>query len=250
MQFNRVLYKEKAKQIYQSNVAKVLIAGVILWLFGISSDSGSVTVETTSTSFNAGYNAGINSPIVRWLPLAVGTIAFLSIVLFVVLAPVTTMVKNYLKELASGNENPDALEVWNKKLFFRVAGVVILQSIGIMLGFIVFIIPGIYLIYAWRYAGLVAIDEPELSITDVFKRSMEIVNGNKLNLFIMDISFFGWYLVAGVVGAISFGLLGWLASIVLTPYVALTDVIAYRALTTVDEDVWIEKEIDENIIDI
>lgn len=254
-QFNRVRYKEKAKNIYRNNVVRALVAGLVIWLFGVSSDSGRMEISTTGSSAGVNYSANVTSPFISWLPIALGVITILSIILLIIFMPITTMAENYLRELAQGKKEPAGLVIWKKNLFFRIAGIVILQTIGIIMGFILLVIPGIYLMYAWRYVAYIAIDEPDLPIMDVFSKSMTMVNGNKLNLFIMDISFFGWYLVVGLVASLSFGLLGWVASIILIPYTTLTDAFAYEALKSgnnMEED-WVEEEIDainEDIIDI
>lgn len=68
----------------------------------------------------------------------------------------------------------------NVYLMFLVCGM--LLGIVCALGLVCCILPGIYLLGAFYIFECVLIDQPELSILDVFKRSFELTKGNVLTI--------------------------------------------------------------------
>ncbi len=68
---------------------------------------------------------------------------------------------------------------------------------------LLFVIPGIIKAYAYRMVPYIVKDEPELSPTEVIRRSREMMRGNKWKAFVMDLSFLGWY----ILGLLTFGVL-------------------------------------------
>ena len=68
---------------------------------------------------------------------------------------------------------------------------------------LLFIIPGIIAAYSYSMTYFVMIDNPHLSPDEARKRSMELMEGNKLRLFYLHLSFFGWFLLC----VLTFGIL-------------------------------------------
>lgn len=61
---------------------------------------------------------------------------------------------------------------------------------------LLFIIPGIIKSYSYRLVPYILRDEPDLSPTQVIRRSREMMRGNKWKAFVLDLSFIGWYLLS------------------------------------------------------
>lgn len=234
--FDRVQIKERAKAIYRSNVVKALVIGVVLWLV-TEGNSGSTTEFNLSDSNDMVGAAQDSFYQLRsshfWslIPFAFAGYAIIRLLISVLISPVQTMLMYYYKDMSLGKESPNIMEVVQRGVFFKVAAVTILSAIGIGIATIFLVVPGIYLSYVWRYVGLIAVDHPEMSITEVFAESKRITMGYKFDLFVLDLSFIGWYIAVAVVSVISFGILGVIGGIALTPYTALSDVEAYNVLS-------------------
>ena len=54
------------------------------------------------------------------------------------------------------------------------------------------LIPGIVKAYEYRMVPYLLADYPELSTEEAFRISREMMNGEKMNTFILDLSFIGW----------------------------------------------------------
>ena len=67
---------------------------------------------------------------------------------------------------------------------------------------LLFIIPGIVKSYAYSMAYFIKIDHPEYTATQALDESQKIMKGNKMKLFLLDLSFIGWI----ILGSLCFGI--------------------------------------------
>lgn len=95
-----------------------------------------------------------------------------------------------------------------KKKYSRAVPVMGLICLYVMLWTILLIIPGIIKGYSYAMASYISIDNEELSAEECVQRSIEMMKGHKMQLFLLDLSFFGWALLS--ILTLGIGLL-WLA---------------------------------------
>ncbi|MCR4786746.1 MAG: DUF975 family protein [Lachnospiraceae bacterium] len=88
--------------------------------------------------------------------------------------------------------------------YMNIVKITFLMSFKIFLWSLLFIIPGIIKSYEYRLIPLILTDDPTISSADAFRRTKEMMTGNKWHTFLLDLSFFGWILLAictcGIVG--------------------------------------------------
>jgi len=87
----------------------------------------------------------------------------------------------------------------------------LLKNIFIFLWSLLFVIPGIIKFYAYKASEYIAYLHPEYSWKECLDKSSELMNGNKGRLFLLHLSFIGWYILAAMTFGIGF--------IFLIPYV-------------------------------
>lgn len=95
-----------------------------------------------------------------------------------------------------------------KKKYSRAVPVMGLICLYVMLWTILLIIPGIIKGYSYAMASYISIDNEELSAEECVQRSIKMMEGHKMQLFLLDLSFFGWVLLS--ILTLGIGLL-WLA---------------------------------------
>lgn len=78
---------------------------------------------------------------------------------------------------------------------FRFLGVLLTQALLVGVGFLFFFIPGILLLYRYRFALYVLCEDPSQSITAVLRRSAAELNGFRWQLFRLDLSFLPYALL-------------------------------------------------------
>lgn len=78
------------------------------------------------------------------------------------------------------------------KDYGRILGTKILQTIYIFLWTLLLIIPGIIKQYSYAMTDYILKEEPELRNNAAIEKSMAMMEGNKMKLFLLDLSFIGW----------------------------------------------------------
>lgn len=102
----------------------------------------------------------------------------------------------------------------------RVILLAVVQTALILLGLLLFVIPGVIAAYCYRFAVLNLLENPELRVRDAMRMSRLQTDGHKMELFVLDLSFLGWALLCGL----TFGVLYvWVG-----PYISQTNVGAFR----------------------
>ena len=92
---------------------------------------------------------------------------------------------------------------------------------------LLFIIPGIIKVFSYAMAPYILADNPELTANEALTKSKEIMDGHKFDLFVLQLSFFWWY----ILGAITFGI----AYIYVVPYVSATTTNFYNSIKEREE---------------
>ncbi len=114
-------------------------------------------------------------------------------------------ISKYFLTLARSQNKYDNLRVLTYGLENDLAGNVLLgllQTLFIFLWTLLLIIPGIVKSYAYSMAYFVKIDNPEYSAKQALDESERLMKGKKMKLFLLDLSFIGWY----ILGALCFGI--------------------------------------------
>ena len=98
----------------------------------------------------------------------------------------------------------------------------LLQSIFIALWSLLFVIPGIVKTYSYSMCFYIKADHPEYTWKECLDSSKEMMNGHKMELFILELSFIGWLLLGSI--ACGIGIL-WVE-----PYMLQTEAEFYESI--------------------
>lgn len=79
--------------------------------------------------------------------------------------------------------------------YLRITLTLLLQAVYTFLWTLLLIVPGIVKHYSYSMTSYVLHDNPELKYDDAINRSMELMKGQKMKLFLLDLSFIGWVLL-------------------------------------------------------
>lgn len=105
-------------------------------------------------------------------------------------------------------------------IFLKVIWLQILAFVFVFLWSLIFIVPGIVASYRYRQALFIMIENPDMSALECIRASKKMMYGHKGELFVMDLSFLGWYLLTAVP----------FVSIWVLPYTEISYAIYYIAL--------------------
>ena len=119
----------------------------------------------------------------------------------------------------------DLLE--GKKQFGAAFLTYLLMAAEILLWSCLFYIPGLIKSYAYSQVFYIRQDHPEMSAKEALRASEKMMDGHKMEFFLLKLSFIGWHILAGF----TFGLL----YLWLIPYMQMTYVGYYERLKALNE---------------
>ena len=70
-----------------------------------------------------------------------------------------------------------------------------LKNLYLFLWTLLFIIPGIIKSYSYMLAEFIAREHPEKTATECLDESRKLMDGHKMDMFLFDLSFFGWWIL-------------------------------------------------------
>lgn len=83
-----------------------------------------------------------------------------------------------------------------KVKYSRALPVMGLTFVYIFLWTLLLIIPGIIKSYSYALTVYISEDNPDLTPEECINKSIEMMNGNKWKLFLLDLSFIGWFFLS------------------------------------------------------
>lgn len=110
-------------------------------------------------------------------------------------------------------------------LFLKLFLLDLLTGIFVFLWSLLLIVPGIIAAYRYRQAIYILLDHPEKSVLQCIRESKQMMAGHKWELFVMDLSFIGWGILANI------PYIGYLAQIWTVPYLNLSFALYYEKLS-------------------
>ncbi|MBO4290664.1 MAG: DUF975 family protein [Lachnospiraceae bacterium] len=71
-----------------------------------------------------------------------------------------------------------------------------MRGLKIFLWSLLFVIPGVVKAYEYRMIPYLLAENPEMSCSEAFERSREMMDGQKWDAFVLDLSFIGWHILS------------------------------------------------------
>ena len=151
--------------------------------------------------------------------------AFVACLFIILIAePLTVGGKKYFLKAREEKDTKIStiIDVYKNKNWLHVSGIMFLKNLYNILWFLT-IIGGFIKRYEYRMIPYILAENPKATKKEVFKLSKQMMKGNKWKAFILDISFFLWYLLSGL----TFGLL---SVLYVNPYTLATSTELYVTL--------------------
>lgn len=102
--------------------------------------------------------------------------------------------------------NPDFGQLFAgfKLDYWKFVGTCLLKGIYVGLWSLLLIVPGIVKSYSYSMTEFIMLDNPELKYDAAITASSELMNGHKMQLFLLDLSMIGWFILACLTFGIGF----------------------------------------------
>ena len=230
MSWTRAELKTRAKAAVKMYYWKMVLVALILSMIG----GGASSVGSRSASDNSA-GSGARS-MFEGINMQVAMIAVIIVLVVVVIAlALSVFVFNVLEVGCRGffsrsmTEDPELGLIADgfTQNYWNCVKTQFLKSLFIGLWSLLFVIPGVIKAYEYHMVPYLLAEHPEMSSGEIFARSKEMMQGNKWDTFVLDISFVGWVLLSGI----TFGVLYifWVG-----PYIAATDAALYHRISGKD----------------
>lgn len=199
-----------------------------------SYDDGDSSSDNPIESFGQSYNGGdtgitntsVNTSSIGYFSdTGIRGLTVLSIVLSPLLVSllgfyVILVKRDPSEQFSLGEEIKNIFKVSFDATYGKKLVVTILRTVFITLWCFLFIIPGIVYNYSSYFSFQIMCENPNLKPMEALKLSKKMVAGNRGELFALDLSFIGWWILCGI----SFGI----ASIYAIPYYLTTQALYYE----------------------
>ena len=222
MSLDRPSIKANARQLIRDSKPSVLTASLLLFALGIVIAMLSNRLTGISADDAMRYmryvedgnaDAAINIILSNAPTPGAQMISFLlNCVSIIVSLGFTIFLLNTLRgaERSMGNLL-DGFAYWWKLLILDIV-----CAVFVFLWSLLLIVPGIVAAYRYSMVNYILINNPDIGIMECIRESKRMTQGYKGELFMLDLSFLGWWLLTLV------PVLGWFLSIWLRPYQELS----------------------------
>ena len=230
MNWDRATLKGMAKKALMGSYWKSVLVGFLLMLCTATASSGTARgAEQAESQADAGiFDQLTNNPYFGVIAMVIAAVALLAGIAgialrILVMNPLEIGIRRYFMEDLYAPCELDRLTYGFKMNYVNGVITMLLRVVFIALWTLLLIIPGIIKSYEYRMIPYLLAENPDLEWRDAFATSKRMMDGEKWNAFVLDLSFIGWILLS----LITLGLVG---IFYVNPYKGLTDAALYMAL--------------------
>lgn len=221
--WTRAMLKTNARAALKKNYVNVVIASLIFAFISGAFGSSSAGNRGAS-SFTAG---NLSKDFISFLTMILGIIIIIGIIgillTIFVFNPLKVGAQKFFIENHYSNSGLSSLLWAFKTNYSNTVKTMFLMQVYLFLWSLLFAIPGIIKSYSYRLVPYILADNPDMNSDDAITLSREMMNGQKFEVFVLDLSFFLWWILS----SITFNIAGILY---VFPYIYATDAELYLAI--------------------
>jgi len=218
--------KTRAKVVLKNIYWKAFLISIVILLSGGKFGSNGGRDHGSNASYNIPNEMFDLTALFSILIIIVFTIVIILLIasLRIFLGyPLEVGGRRYFIQSAQYEDNKRCFRfAFNGSNYMGIIKTMLLKGIQNILWFFLLIIPGIIKAYSYRMVPYILADNPNIGARKAIKLSIEMTKGHKFNIFVLDLSFIGWYLL----GLIAF----FIGTLFVMPYYNATNAELYLVL--------------------
>ena len=216
MMWNRAELKMRGNMAFKKNYVSAVVVALLMGIFG--------TVSGESSARRVSENSDIYSGNLFNVGMITGLLAGITTVVILIVLVAKVFVGNLLKMggyrffILNQTAQPGIgtlLDGFRSGHYVNIVLTMFLRDLFTALWSLLLVVPGIVKHYEYLMVPYIIAENPAMDYKEAFQISKRMMDGEKMEAFIMDLSFLGWYLLS----AITCGLL---AIFYVNPYVQAT----------------------------
>jgi uncharacterized membrane protein len=190
--------KDKAKSILSKNYWSAFGVSLIIALAGGTNGWGGGGGSHSRNSRDSIYSNLHNNGLIIWKIAAIVLIASIAILALRIFVGYCLEVggRRYFVQSAQYRDNKKCFSFgFNEQNYMAIVKTMLLTKVYIFLWSLLLIIPGIIKSYAYRMVPYILADNPNIGVEEAITLSNNMTRGYKFDMFVLDLSFIGWYLL-------------------------------------------------------
>lgn len=213
MMWNRVELKMRGNMAFKKNYVSAVVVALLMGIFG--------TVSGESSARRVSENSDIYSGNLFNVGMITGLLAGIATVVILIVLVAKVFVGNLLKMggyrffILNQTAQPGIgtlLDGFRSGHYVNIVLTMFLRDLFTTLWSLLLVVPGIVKHYEYLMVPYIIAENPAMDYKEAFQISKQMMDGEKMEAFIMDLSFLGWYLLSVVT-------CGLLAIFYVNPYV-------------------------------
>nr|WP_312578353.1 DUF975 family protein [Sedimentibacter sp.] len=221
--------KTRAKSVLKDNYWKALLISIVITLSSVNGDQINYNINDHRVSFEGlpgyifnritDYTFDSRDFFIIAIGLVLSTIAFRILIGF----SLEVGGRKYFIQSARRMDNKKCFTfAFIGQNYTHIIAAMIRKAIYNFLWTLLLIIPGIIKHYEYRMVPYILADNPNIGSKESIKLSMDMTEGHKFNMFVLDLSFIGWI----ILGALALGV----GIYFVNPYIFATEAELYLVL--------------------
>lgn len=213
MMWNRAELKMRGNMAFKKNYVSAVVVALLMGIFGtVSGESSARRVSENSDIYSGNlFNVGMTT----------GLLAGIATVVILIVLVAKVFVGNLLKMggyrffILNQTAQPGIgtlLDGFRSGHYVNIVLTMFLRDLFTTLWSLLLVVPGIVKHYEYLMVPYIIAENPAMDYKEAFQISKQMMDGEKMEAFIMDLSFLGWYLLSAVT-------CGLLAIFYVNPYV-------------------------------
>ena len=213
MMWNRAELKMRGNMAFKKNYVSAVVVALLMGIFG--------TVSGESSARRVSENSDIYSGNLFNVGMITGLLAGIATVVILIVLVAKVFVGNLLKMggyrffILNQTAQPGSgtlLDGFRSGHYVTIVLTMFLRDLFTALWSLLLVVPGIVKHYEYLMVPYIIAENPAMDYKEAFQISKQMMDGEKMEAFIMDLSFLGWYLLSAVT-------CGLLAIFYVNPYV-------------------------------
>lgn len=213
MMWNRAELKMRGNMAFKKNYVSAVVVALLMGIFGtVSGESSARRVSENSDIYSGNL---FNAEMITGLLAGIATVVILIVLVAKVFVGNLLKMGGYRFFILNQTAQPGIgtlLDGFRSGHYVNIVLTMFLRDLFTTLWSLLLVVPGIVKHYEYLMVPYIIAENPAMDYKEAFQISKQMMDGEKMEAFIMDLSFLGWYLLSAVT-------CGLLAIFYVNPYV-------------------------------
>lgn len=213
MMWNRAELKMRGNMAFKKNYVSAVVVALLMGIFGtVSGESSARRVSENSDIYSGNF---FNAGMITGLLTGIATVVILIVLVAKVFVGNLLKMGGYRFFILNQTAQPGIgtlLDGFRSGHYVNIVLTMFLRDLFTALWSLLLVVPGIVKHYEYLMVPYIIAENPAMDYKEAFQISKQMMDGEKMEAFIMDLSFLGWYLLSAVT-------CGLLAIFYVNPYV-------------------------------